>query len=57
MTNKIMLMIYNNILDKKLDEDFRSVGLFHDIGKVVLIMTIPADTMIYVKSTQSGKIV
>lgn len=37
MTNKIMLMIYNNILDKKLDEDLRSVGLFHDIGKVVLI--------------------
>lgn len=37
MTNKIMLLIYNNILDKKLDEDLRSVGLFHDIGKVVLI--------------------
>lgn len=37
MTNKIMLLIYNQILDKKLDEDLRSVGLFHDIGKVVLI--------------------
>ncbi len=35
MTNKIMLLIYNNILDKKLDKDLRSVGLFHDIGKVV----------------------
>ncbi len=37
MTNKIMLLIYNNFLNKKLDEDLRSVGLFHDIGKVVLI--------------------
>lgn len=36
LTNKIMLLIYN-LLDKKLDEDLRSVALFHDIGKVVLI--------------------
>lgn len=37
VTNKIMLLIYNNFLNKKLDENLRSVGLFHDIGKVVLI--------------------
>ena len=36
LTNKIMLLIYD-LLDKKIDEDLRSVGLFHDIGKVVLI--------------------
>ena len=37
LTNRIMLLIYQNILDKRLDEDLQSVGLFHDIGKVVLI--------------------
>ncbi len=36
-TNRIMNLIYKNVLCKTLDEDLQSVGLFHDIGKVVLI--------------------
>ena len=37
LTNRMVIYIYNNILDKKIDEDLYSIGLFHDIGKVIMI--------------------
>lgn len=36
-TNKFFVRIYKEFLNEEVDEDMMSVGLFHDIGKVVLI--------------------
>ncbi|SHJ48399.1 HDOD domain-containing protein [Paramaledivibacter caminithermalis] len=37
MTNNIMLMIYEELLNKKLINAYKSAGLLHDIGWVVLL--------------------
>lgn len=37
LTNKIVQLFYSNIYNKKIPEQYSSVGLLHDIGKAVLI--------------------
>ncbi len=36
-TNNLIIKIYKEILEKKLDEEFSTVGLLHDLGKIVII--------------------
>lgn len=37
-TNKFVHLIYNNFLNKKIPSIFGSVGLLHDIGKVIFLL-------------------